>query len=79
LPYNTISETITNSPMILPGKYQQLHESFPQLNNNDMIDYCQFLLDTEQHVENDDRNRMCHYLLSEGLLYHVPINNGVAI
>ena len=65
--------------MYLPGKYKELSESFPQLNNNDMIDYCQFLLDTEQHVENVDTNRMCNYLLLEGLLYHVPINNEVPI
>ncbi len=59
--------------MILPTKYKQLKESFPQLNNEDMIDFCQFMLDTEQHMEESNINRMCNYLLLEGLLYHVPV------
>jgi len=60
--------------MYLPGKYKELSESFPQLNNNDLVDYCQFMLDTEQYSEDESINKSCTRLLAEGLCYHVPID-----
>ncbi len=66
--------------MFLTTKYKELYSRWLQRNEqnfplSDEIDLLQFLLDTEQHVENFNINRRAQHLLSEGYLYHVPINN----
>ena len=66
--------------MNLPPKYKQLYSRWLQRSEqifplSDEIDLLQFLLDTEQHVENVNINRRATHLLLEGYLYHVPINN----
>ena len=66
--------------MNLPPKYKQLYSRWLQRNEqifplSDEIELLQFLLDTEQHVENININRRAEHLLLEGYLYHVPITN----
>ncbi len=58
-------------PMIVPGKYKTLAEKFPLISNEQTIELCQFLLDTEQVTER--YKQTVTRLLEEGFLYHVPI------
>ena len=57
--------------MIVPGKYKKLAEKFPLISNEQTIELCQFLLDTEQVTER--YKQTVTRLLEEGFLYHVPI------
>jgi len=58
-------------PMIVPGTYKRLAEDFPFISNEQTIELCQFLLDTEQVT--DKYKQTVTRLLEEGFLYHVPI------
>jgi len=57
--------------MIVPGKYKSLADQFPFISNDQTIELCQFLLDTEQVTER--YKKTVTHLLEEGFLYHVPI------
>ena len=57
--------------MILPGKFKRLAEGYPKLNNTELVEYFQFLLDTEQVTE--ENRRHVDYFLMEGFLYYVPV------
>ena len=57
--------------MVFPGKYKSLADQFPFISNDQTIELCQFLLDTEQVTER--YKKTVTHLLEEGFLYHVPI------
>ena len=69
--HNKVYETYCQLPMILPGKFKRLAEGYPNLNNTELIEYFQFLLDTEQVTE--ETRRHVDYFLMEGFLYYVPV------
>ena len=54
-------------------KYKQLYDKYPNLSNNEQIDLCQYLLDTEQHFFSTEIMQRCIYFLEEGLCYYVPV------
>ena len=55
--------------MVFPGKYKSLADQFPFISNEQTIELCQFLLDTEQVTER--YKKTVTHLLEEGFLYHV--------
>ena len=57
------------------AKYRGLYKGFSQrvLNNDELVDLCQYMLDTETPHGDKQLTQLTDYLLEEGFLYDVPV------
>ena len=73
--------TVRNQKGFFYGSYIRgfylggLYKGFSQrvLNNDELVDLCQYMLDTETPHGDKQLTQLTDYLLEEGFLYDVPV------
>ena len=73
--YGTLNTVRVIKGFYMLAKYRGLYKGFSQgvLTNPELVDLCQYMLDTETPHTNHRLTQMTAYLLEEGFLYDVPV------
>ena len=73
--YGTLNTVRVIKGFYMLAKYRGLYKGFSQrvLNNDELVDLCQYMLDTETPHGDKQLTQLTDYLLEEGFLYDVPV------